>query len=422
MVVDLPRQWRLGLGAALLVVLVLLFVFIAAGRGRPEPGAASAARLALPGVLAATTLGTAPAAPALRAAPVTSAQPSEIQICGGQWLRTSADGSPIDNQEIRSPQFPRARQRLVDILRADQRDMAQAAAIWVGMLEADRRRAATAASEDGEVVALRDRLARLALAAQDPAVYAIAFNTCRKHASGACALLSAEQWMRIDPGNAVPWMHVLADAHDRRDAQAEAEALYQVSVAKRFETREFAIPGLIAAIESLAPGDEPGTVSAFELAHETFGMAATWGMPSYQHLTQACRSDALRDANRRQTCEGIATTLSERSDTVLPAMIGLSIGRRIDWPMERVARARGEYEAYASSTTQEPGGAEQMLACSGMRRALARLERQGEIGEVAYLRQWAKASGKSPEEFERIGRAALARREADPASAPRSRS
>lgn len=422
MVVDLPRQWRVGLGGALLAVLALLFMFIVVGRERLEPTALGAAPLALPIAAAVAAVGPAPTVRALPATAPASAETGEMQMCGGRWVRTDADGSPIESQEVKSPQFPQARQRLADILRADHRDVAQAAAIWVAMLDADRRRAATTAGRgDNEVVVLRDRLARLALAAQDPAVYAIAFNTCHKHTSGACALLSAEQWTRIDPGNAVPWMHVLADARERRDLQAEAEALYQVSVAKRFETREFAIPGLIAAIESLAPGDEPGTVAAFELAHETFGMAATWGMPSYQHLTQACRADALRDANRRQTCEGIAATLSERSDTVLPAMIGISIGRRIDWPMERVARARGEYEAYASSTTQELGGVEQMLACSGMRRALARLERQGEIGEVAYMRQWAKASGKSPEEFERIGRAAIARREADAASAPRSR-
>jgi hypothetical protein len=303
------------------------------------------------------------------------------------------------------------------------------------MLDANRRRTATANAEadaacpgffcaggpkDGEGAALLDQLARLALATNDPVVYAVAFNTCGKRTGGACGLLSAEQWTRVDPGNAVPWMHVLEQARARRDVQGEAEALHQISVAKRFDTREFAIPGLIAAIESAAPEGDSGTVAVFELTLETFGIAAAWGNPTYQLLTQACRADALRDANRRQTCEGIATTLSERSDSILPAMIGIGIGSRLDWPMERVARRRGEYEAYVSSTAEDTASLEQMFGCSGMRRVLGRFKREGEIGEVAYMRQWAKTSGKSAEEFERIGRASIARRDAAAASAPAS--
>lgn len=439
MVVDLPRRWRIGLGAALLAAVALLLVFIVVGQGRVEPVAVTAAPLALPPAIAATTLRAAPIGQVLPAAAATAGEAGEVQMCGGHWLRTNADGSPVENQEIETPQFPRARQRLADTLRADHRDVAQAAAIWVAMLDANRRRTATANAnadadadaacpgifcaggpKDGEGAALLDQLARLALATNDPAVYAVAFNTCGKRTGGACGLLSAEQWTRVDPGNAVPWMHVLEQARARRDVQGEAEVLHQISVAKRFDTREFAIPGLIAAIESVAPEGDSGTVAVFELTLETFGIAAAWGNPTYQLLTQACRADALRDANRRQTCEGIATTLSERSDSILPAMIGIGIGRRLDWPMERVARRRGEYEAFLSSTAEDTASIEQMFGCSGMRRVLRRFEREGEIGEVAYMRQWAKTSGKSLEEFERIGRASIARRDAAAASAPAS--
>ncbi len=436
MVVDLPRRWRIGLGAALLVAVALLFVFVFVGQARVEPLAVTAPPLALPPTMVATTSNAAPTGRARPVAVGTTAEAGEVQMCGGHWLRTNPDGSPVENQEIKSPQFPKARQRLADMLRADHREVAQAAAIWVAMLDANHRQTATVNAEagaacsgpfcaadgpvDAEGAALLDQLARLALATNDPVVYAVAFNTCRGRISGACGLLSAEQWTRVDPGNAAPWMHVLERARARRDVQGESEALYQISVAKRFDTREFAIPGLIAAIESAAPEGESGTVAVFELTVETFGIAAAWGMPTYQLLTQACRADAVRDANRRQTCEGIATTLSERSDSILPAMIGIGIGHKLDWPIERVARRRGEYEAYLSSTTQETSSIEQMFGCSGMRRALVRFERQGEIGEVAYMWQWAKTSGKSSEEFERIGRASIARREATAASAPAS--
>src|ERR1700754_4756697 len=108
MVVDFPRQWRLVLGGALLVVVVLLFLFAMVGRERPGPTAVVAAPFVLPLPAALTSLDTAPARQARAVSAQASNETGEVQMCGGRWLRTNADGSPIESPELKSPQFPQA--------------------------------------------------------------------------------------------------------------------------------------------------------------------------------------------------------------------------------------------------------------------------------------------------------------------------
>lgn len=66
----------------------------------------------------------------------------EVEACGGRWIKLAKDGS-LDRAALeRSAQLPQARARLLDELRADPRELAQAAAVWLGMVHAQAARAA----------------------------------------------------------------------------------------------------------------------------------------------------------------------------------------------------------------------------------------------------------------------------------------
>jgi hypothetical protein len=79
---------------------------------------------------------------------------------------------------------------------------------------------------------LSDSLARMAVATRSPQTYALAMRACQgQRGEGACQMLSADQWVQLDSGNAMLWLQVATDAQVRGDAAAVAEALYRASQA-----------------------------------------------------------------------------------------------------------------------------------------------------------------------------------------------
>jgi hypothetical protein len=115
----------------------------------------------------------------------------------------------------------------------------------------------------------------------------------------------------------------------------------------------------------------------------------------------ACTGAALADANRRQACEAAATTLTERSDSLLPVVMGAAIGRRLGWPDDRVDALRALQLAAADMARGSapagaaPAPAEVPSTCGGARRMLALLSRQAREGEVQPIRDWLAANGRS---------------------------
>jgi hypothetical protein len=261
----------------------------------------------------------------------------------------------------------------------------------------------------------------MATTTSDPRVYALAFNTCGRAqpTEGACQLLNPEQWARLDPGNATPWLFVLTQAGQRRDAVAQSEALFRISTSARSDQHFFAVPGLV--IDHM-PGDEASMPAALTLASEAIGVEAAWSLPGYQALYDWCKTSTLRDANRRQTCTAVAELLVEHSDTLLERSVGVGIGKRLGWSDERIERLRGEQAAYidslGASTAQTP-----VDGCSGIRRDLSTVNRHARLGEAGALREWVAQSGKTPEDFIRAehdsrAKAAAAAAAASAASAP----
>jgi len=401
----LRRAWWV-LGAA---TFALLLWFIWSGRVRDG---------ALPPVEAAPALATPPTE--LPAAPVSASSgpattavhgSDEIELCGGVWVKAAPDGS-VDAEDLaRVTRWPELRAQLIDRLRADPSEFARAAAVLLGLIGTDGTPVATGESATActgldcetnrraaaRVSEARDTLARMAATTSDPRVYALAFNTCGRAqpAEGACQLLNPEQWARLDPDNAAPWLFVLEQAAQRRDAAAQSEALFRLSTSARSDQYFFAVPGLV--IEHL-PTDEAAMPAVLTLAANAIGIAAAWSMPGYQTLLEQCKPSALRDANRRQTCGAAAELLVERSDTLLDLGIGVALGKRLGWPEDRIDRLRGEQSAYLESlgTSSALGPAD---GCVGIRRDLGTVGRHARLGEVGALREWVAQSGRSSADF-----------------------
>ena len=422
--VTIPRRWAwvLGIGLALLAGLLGWLLFV--GRGSSAASGTLIGALVERRAMGPVPLRSVNAPPPREPAgdPVTHGV-DEFEVCGGAWVKAGPDGNVTDEALQGLTRRDEVAQAVERALGTDPRPMARAARIVLPLIDGsegsdDRRRALMAslsgcdaqtcpqsgqpsrAAADG-VAAVQEALARLALTADDAATYALAYRLCgngRILTGGSCALISAEQWARLDPGNAVPWQEVFAAAQQRKDSAAADEALHRMATSQRSDQRYFLLPGLVA---DAAPQDDALSSGVLMLAMEAMSLQAMVSLPTYQPLVGACRSDALRDSNRRQTCEAIAELWANKADTLTERAMSGTLGGRLGWPEERIERIRAEQRAYAQSPF---AGIDRQdaLGCESIKRMTGQLQRNARLGEVGAMREW--LAREAPPTAELLGR------------------
>jgi len=382
---GLTLPWRWLVWAAGTVLLVTVLWWAARGDGDTSPSDASSSKVGAP-----LANAPAPSAGGVVTLPAPVAErpqgDDEVEVCGLGWVKAQADGSVDPNVLERASRATDARAGIVAALRADQNELSQAAGLWLSMIDAG-----------ADIAQIRDALARAVVSSTDPQAYALAFNVCRGNPrnEGACQMLSASQWARLDPGNATPWLTLLSEAKARKDRAAEDEALYRIGTSQRSDTGFFAAPALAV---NAASGDDLSVLAAWSVAVEMIGYASAWSIPSYQHVVAGCKGVALNDTNRRQTCSAIADVLSDHSNSFVDQMMGVAIGKQLGRPAARREWQSDEYAAYVASLGR------QSLACADLRRGLDDLRRKASVGEAGALREWVMQSGKRPEDFAREAR------------------
>jgi hypothetical protein len=444
LVVTIPRRWTwaLGIGVALLGGM-LLWLVLAARAAAPSVASTVQSAVAAAERRVMGPVPLRPATPMARTPERESAHGvDEYEVCGGAWVKVNAEGEPDEAAMTRAMRRDDVIRAVDGKLAADSRPQAQAARLWLQMVGSDDHRRALAASTlacGGEtcppelagsapaidaVAMTRNSLARLAIGANDPATYALAFHACGsgRMREGSCALLSAEQWARLDPGNAAPWQEVFAAAQQRKDTASANEALHRIATSKRSDQRTF---DLLSLILEAAPEDDELQSGVFVLSAEVVGVQAAWTLPAYQPLVAACKPEMLRDSNRRQTCEAIGELFAQRSDSMLERGIGASLGRQLGWPDERIDRLRAEQTAYVNSmfTDIDP---RQAMSCTSIRRSNDQFRRTARLGgEVGAMRDWLAREAPPPDELLRryraqreLGKALAAVQAASAASAP----
>jgi hypothetical protein len=343
----------------------------------------------------AASSATHPAMPA--SAPLA---PGETEVCGVGRVKADDTGQPKDMAPIRLA-AQRARERLLSALANSPDEVARAAGLL--LLSAGRpqfadescdtadcaQRTVPANNPGGRLrsdLVARDALASMALTTRSPKVYALAMNACQSHRKeGVCLHLSPEQWARLDPDNAVPWLYVAADAGDRREAPTAAEAFFRVSRAARSDAHWGAVTGLVLA--KLPP--ELPILDKVALAGEVLSLEAEALMP-FVPASQYCSVADVRDANRQQVCSAMAEVLVNKGSSLMDVALGTSIGQRAGWPAERLAALQEERDALLQLNDQSAPA--QRWSCNGLARTLNQLTEMGQHGELGAMRRALKQS------------------------------
>ncbi|HEX6707057.1 MAG TPA: hypothetical protein VF169_20030 [Albitalea sp.] len=360
----------------------------------PAPARAPASVAAVPPPRAA-----APRIATLPTMPGAASLPAEPAACAVARGRAAGDAA-------------RVRERIVAAVRGRGGEWPEAAALFI---ESGAGRSAPD-SCDGAACARRvDTLARMAASTGDPHVYMLAVAACHavaKPQPGACQGVVVERWAQLDPDNAVPWLAVATKAQQGKDPAAQAEAMHRVARASRSDSGWGQLPQLIAAH---VPSDDASLPATLQLLGDVTAQEAT-ALPSYSAALDFCRDDALRDANRRQTCAEVAEVLATRSTTVLDRAMGAALGKRLGWPADRLEALRIERDAVAQFVSTR--SADPAASCDSMRRTLTWLRDMGQVGEVPAARRGIAASGRSLEAWARENPVDVARRPPPGASAP----
>jgi len=264
-----------------------------------------------------------------------------------------------------------------------------------------RESLAAARAHRGELLApVAEKLARTARDGKDPLVYAMAMQACRPSLADAsmpaCDQLSAEQWARLDPDNGIAWMKMLEEAMARSDLGTASEALHRLSQARRIESPGLALTQLV--LRHL-PADLKGEERLFAVMQSS-AVWMQWQVPGYQPLVKMCSPQAVRDANRAQTCEAVAHLLVERDQSALGNMIGLRLGENLGWPAAKVQDMRTEFQAALmaapglSMATDKP-----VNTCELPRQMQEWLALVSEKGEVKGSLEYARRTGVNIEQL-----------------------
>ncbi len=234
-------------------------------------------------------------------------------------------------------------------------------------------------------------LARVAVAGQDPVVYAMALFGCRLNRDeGACAQVSAAGWAQLEPANAVPWFYRAGDAADRKDEAGVSEALLGAAHAQTSDSHGSTV---------LAMAEHPaarGLAAAPRLVYlsQLLGVYAALPTPPYVAVDQACGAERMADPARRKVCLDLATMMTERSQWLLELSLGTAIGERGGWPPDRVRHLRDEKDAM-TFVGQLDWVAEDVHSCRFLEQLEVRVTELATLGELPAARRKVATSDRS---------------------------
>ena len=233
--------------------------------------------------------------------------------------------------------------------------------------------------------AVAEAVAQQAADSSDARVVALGYGVCRRDGGRApsCAALTAERWARVDLGNGVPWIDLLAEAQARGDDAAVQDALAHLAAASRFDLRIFAPAGAVARH---MPADVRELAAAGDLAARSVGQAATLPLPAFMALYDVCRHEAGGDEARARQCREISDAMYAHSDTLITYAISGALLFQTTGDSSRRDAVQAERAILLAHWSPGTG----FEPCKDLRDTVRRLERNDRIGEVEAMREEAR--------------------------------
>lgn len=242
----------------------------------------------------------------------------------------------------------------------------------------------------------RDALVQLAIGANDPAVYAMAFYACNADTqpvpSGSCQQISLDRWAALDADNAVPWLLAARQARARNDATTEAAAFSRAANAHKTDGYNFS---LYAFAEPELPSDATPLDRAY-LAVELIGIESAVGSLQYHSASLHCSDAAMQDDGVRQQCAAVAELFVSKGTNLLDLGFGARLGARAGWPKARVASLMDERDALMQVIEQVgPGNSDDQWTCDDVSRGNAYMNQWARWGELGAARDALEWSGET---------------------------
>jgi hypothetical protein len=235
------------------------------------------------------------------------------------------------------------------------------------------------------VAPLRDRLATLAAASSDARVVYLAREQCQAltvdtPASPHCQALTARRLVALDRDNAAAWIALAVE-----EPAAVDEALYQASIAARWDDYALAARRFVERV------DAKGGLRSLAVTQALLAVPGSRAVDSLQLVLDRCSARRLADANLRQQCEQLATTLLERSRNLMLHGTGIALATTLG---RDDAAPRSELAQLLSFVLDESGRDEEQRealdASCGLglpRDLLVRSARDGELPAAREMLQ-----------------------------------
>ncbi len=227
-------------------------------------------------------------------------------------------------------------------------------------------------------------LIKLAETTNDPDVYAMAFHQCQKKKAAGCSNVTAEQWAKLDPDNAVPWLAIAGGAIQRKDAVAGDAALEKFASLPKLNSRKPPLADVLQSeqIQSLAPMTK---------ANVGFNLMATNGSLMLYDLGRFgkyCGLEFASSDKRKEICGLVANRFADQDEDWVTKMMGRNIGERAGWSKSRTGAIKAEFEEYISLAIEEVSDPK-MLSCDGLTRLNERAIDMLKLSEIgAFRKKW----------------------------------
>ena len=368
---------------AIAVVAILAVWLIALMRARrPDAQIGGAA-----GLQASSAIATPPP----RIGATATAPPAEadaqseqtIDFCGVGTVHLPADDPFAPGRylaQLTAPVWARWKQAIT--LSPDYRT--RAAALYLASIGATQDEATPAPAQ------ALDALVALATDSRDPAVYAMALQSCtisaRDRSAPGCTQVSAADWAAIDTDNAVPWLQLAREAAAANDPTAQAAAVEQATQAHRVDS----YAGSVMAFTQPEIPLEATPLQRDYLISALNGVEGAWWQPQYRAALTYCSGTAIADPLVSRRCEALASLLEKQGSTLLDAGVAADIGARLGWSTQRVDALRLEVQAGHGIYGQDTGA---QWSCDNLRTTAGLMTERARLGDRQLARELIESSG-----------------------------